>query len=164
MWTYSATDAKTMDTDVDLALKEFTENISGSEAFVNTAKGILVFPALYKAGFLAGVEYGNGTLKIAGKTVEYYNFLGLSVGAQIGVQKTSLLIMFMKDIALEKFRASKGFDLGLVANATVITVGANTALDTTKLGQPILAFAFDQRGLMAGITLEGSKFTKRDPE
>lgn len=163
-WTYSDADAKAIDADVDLVLKEFNESIAGSETFVKSAEGILIFPALYKAGFFGGAEYGNGALRIAGKTAGYYNFAGLSIGPQIGVQKTSLIIMFMKESVLEKFRASTGFELGVDANATVITIGANASLDTTKAGEPILAFVFGQRGLMAGVTLEGSKFTKRDPQ
>ena len=162
--TYSTADAKAMDADVDLVLKEFNESIAGSDTFLKSAKGILVFPALYKAGFIGGAEYGDGVLRIDGKTVGYYNVAKLSVGLQIGVQKTSLILMFMKDSVLEKFQASTGFELGVDANATVITIGANASLDTTKAGEPILAFVFGQRGLMAGITLEGSKFTKREPQ
>ncbi|MBM4124828.1 MAG: lipid-binding SYLF domain-containing protein [Nitrospira sp.] len=151
-----------MDADADFALKEFTEKIAGSEEFLKSAKGILVFPALYKAGFIFGAEYGDGALRVEGKTVGYYNLAAASFGLQAGAQKTSLIIMFMKDLVLEKFQKSSGFELGVDANATLVTVGAQGSLDTTKLGEPILAFAFGQRGLMAGVTLEGAKFTKRD--
>ncbi|TAJ24021.1 MAG: hypothetical protein EPO64_10100 [Nitrospirae bacterium] len=157
-----AADAKGIDADADFALKEFTEKIAGSEEFLKSAKGILVFPALYKAGFIFGAEYGDGVLRIGGKTVGYYNLAAASFGFQAGAQKTSLIIMFMKDLVLEKFQKSSGFELGVDANATLVTVGAQGSLDTTKLGEPILAFAFGQRGLMAGVTLEGAKFTKRD--
>lgn len=158
----SAADAKEIDADVDLALKEFTEKIAGSEEFLKSAKGILVLPSVYKAGFVFGAEYGEGALRVGGKTVGYYSMAAASFGFQLGAQKTSLIMMFMKDAALEKFQKSAGFELGVDANATLITVGAGGSLDTTKLAEPILAFVFSQRGLMAGLTLEGSKFTKLD--
>ena len=158
----SAADAKEVDADVDLTLKEFQENITGSDEFIKTAKGILVFPAVYKAGFIGGAEYGEGALRVNGKTVGYYNVVGLSFGFQIGVQKTSVILMFMKDAVLEKFRSSSGFELGVDAGATLITVGARGSLDTTKLAQPILAFVFSQKGLMADLVLKGAKITKLD--
>lgn len=158
----AAADAKEIDADVDLAVKEFVEKVAGSEEFLKSAKGVLVFPAVYRAGFIFGAEYGEGALRVAGKTVGYYNLATASIGFQIGAQKTSLIMMFMKDAALEKFRASTGFELGVDANATIITVGAQGSLDTTKLAEPILAFVFSQKGLMGGVTLEGSKFTKLD--
>jgi lipid-binding SYLF domain-containing protein len=156
----SAAEAKEIDADVDLTLKEFTEKVTGTEEFFKSAKGILVFPAVYKAGFIGGAEYGEGALRINGKTVGYYNVVGLSFGFQIGVQKTSVILMFMKDAVLEKFQASKGFELGVDAGATLVTVGARGSLDTTKLAEPILAFVFSQKGLMADLVLKGAKFTK----
>ncbi len=157
-----AADAKAIDSDADVTLKDFAEKITGSDEFLKTAKGVLVFPAIYKAGFIFGAEYGDGALRINGKTVEYYNTAAASFGFQIGAEKTALILMFMKDAALEKFRKSAGFELGVDASATLVTVGAKGSLDTTKLAEPILAFVLNQRGLMAGVTLEGAKFTKLD--
>lgn len=157
-----AADAKDIDAEVDLTLKEFADKVSGSDEFLKTAKGLLVFPAVYKAGFVFGAEYGNGALRVDGQTVEYYNIASATWGLQIGAEKTALILMFMKDAPLEKFRKSLGFELGVDAGATLVTVGAKGSLDTTKTAEPILAFVFNQRGLMAGVTLEGSKFTKLD--
>jgi lipid-binding SYLF domain-containing protein len=157
-----AADAKEIDADVDLALKEFQEKMTGSGEFFKIAKGVLVFPAVYKAGFFIGAEYGNGALRVGGKSVGYYNVASASFGLQIGAQKTTLILMFMKDQVLEKFQASSGFEIGVDAGATLVTVGAGTSLDTTKTGEPILAFIFDQKGLMAGVSLKGAKFTKLD--
>lgn len=157
-----AADAKAIDADVDVTLKDFAEKVTGSDDFLKTAKGILVFPAIYKAGFIFGAEYGEGALRINGKTVDYYNTVAGSFGFQIGAEKTALILMFMKEAALEKFRKSAGFELGVDASATLVTVGAKGSLDTTKLAEPILAFVLNQRGLMAGVTLEGAKLTKLD--
>lgn len=158
----AAADAKEIDANVDLAMKEFVEKVTVSEALLKSAKGILVFPSVYKAGLIFGGEYGEGALRVAGKTVGYYNVAAASFGLQLGAQKMSLIIMFMNDTVMEKFQRSTGFQLGVDANAALITVGAEGSLDTTKLAEPILAFAFGQRGLMAGLTLEGLKFTKLD--
>jgi lipid-binding SYLF domain-containing protein/uncharacterized caspase-like protein len=161
-------DAKAIDADVernvDQTLKEFSRNISGAQEYLKDAKGVLVFPSVYKAGFIWGVEYGKGALRVGGKTVGYYNLSTVSFGLQVGVQKSSLIMTFMEDSVLEKFQSRTGFELGLDGNVTVFTVGAGGSLDTTKLGEPIRAFVFDRQGLIAGITLEGSKFTKLDFE
>jgi len=157
-----AADAKAIDADVDLALQEFNEKIAGSEGFLKSAKGILVFPAVYQAGFIGGMRYGKGALRVNGKTVDYYNLVGISYGFQAGFQTTSLILMFMKGEALEKFRTSSGFEIGGEAGATLVAVGGQLSLDTTKLGEPILAVAFNQRGLMVDLVVQGSKFTKLD--
>lgn len=157
-----AADAKEIDAEVDLTLREFTEKITGSDEFLKHAKGVLVFPAIYKAGFIFGAEYGSGALRVNGKTVDYYNLVGITFGLQAGVQQTSLILMFMKDEALAKFQNSSGFELGGEAGATLVAVGGQLSLDTTKLGQPVLAVAFDQRGLMVDLVVQGSKFTKLD--
>ncbi|MBM4134227.1 MAG: hypothetical protein FJ245_10695 [Nitrospira sp.] len=83
----SATDAKAIDADVDVTLKDFSEKVTGSEDFLKTAKGILVFPAIYKAGFIFGAEYGNGALRVNGKSVDYYNTVAASFGFQIGAKR-----------------------------------------------------------------------------
>jgi len=157
-----AADAKEIDADVDLALKEFTEKVPGMEDLLKNAKGLLVMPAVYKAGFFFGGEYGEGALRVGGKTVGYYNLAAASFGFQIGAQKTSFILMFMKDTVLEKFQKSSGFELGVDAGATLVTVGAKTSLDTTKTTEPILAFVFSQKGLMGDLSLKGAKFTKLD--
>jgi len=160
--------AKAIDADVernvDQTLKEFSRNISGAQEYLRDAKGVLVFPSVYKAGFIFGVETGKGALRVGGKTVGYYNLSTVSFGFQIGVQKSSLIMTFMEDSALEKFQSRMGFELGIDGNVTVFTVGAGGSLDTTKIAEPIRAFVFDRQGLIGGITLEGSKFTKLDPE
>ena len=157
-----ATDAKAIDAEVDLVLQEFNEKIAGSEDFLKSAKGILVVPAVYQAGFIWGMRYGKGALRVNGKTVDYYNLVGISFGLQVGVQQTSLILMFMKDEALEKFRNSSGLEIGVEASVTLIAVGGYGSLDTTKVGEPILAIVFSPRGLMADLVLQGSKITKLD--
>jgi len=81
-------------------------------------------------------------------------------GAQIGAQEKDIILVFMNDAALKKFRASKNWQAGVDAQVTLVNVGADESLDTTKFKQPVIGFVFGHKGLMAGATIEGSKFTK----
>ena len=104
--------------------------------------------------------YGEGALRIGGKTVAYYSLAGGSVGFQIGAQKTNLILVFMDEEALKQFRRSSGWKAGLDGSVAFIDVGTGKSLDTLSFQDPIVAFVFGQRGLMANATVEGAKFTK----
>ena len=118
------------------------------------------FPIAFKAGFVIGGEYGEGALRIGGKTVDYYSTVAGSWGLQIGGQKKTVILVFMQDEALKKFRAASGWKAGVDGSVALITVGAGEAIDTTNIKDPIVGFVLDQKGLMANLTFEGSKYTK----
>lgn len=158
---YAAT-AKEIDVSVDVALKRFQNEIKGGKEFIKSAKGVLVFPSVYKAGFVIGGEYGEGALRIGGKTVDYYNTVAGSWGLQIGAQKKTVILAFMTAQALKDFRNSSGWKAGVDGSVALITVGAGESIDSTNIKDPIVGFVFGQKGLMANLTLEGSKFTKMD--
>ena len=155
-----AATAKEIDVSVDVALERFNKEVKGAKEFLKSAKGVLVFPSVYKAGFVIGGEYGEGALRIGGKTVDYYSTIAGSWGLQIGGQKKTVILVFMQDEALKKFRASSGWKAGVDGSVALITVGAGEAIDTTNIKDPIVGFVFGQKGLMANLTLEGSKYTK----
>ena len=117
---------------------------------------------MIKAGIGIGGEYGEGVLRIGGKTAAYYSTAAASIGLQLGVQKKSIIIVFLTSEALSKFRNSKGWEVGVDGSVAFIKVGAGGSLETTTINDPIVAFAFGQKGLMYNLTLEGSKFTKLD--
>jgi len=121
---------------------------------------VLVFPSVVKAGIGLGGEYGEGALLIDGKTADYYSTASASIGLQLGIQKKSIVIIFMEDDALKGFRSKSGWKAGVDASIAVVAVGAGGAADTTRYQQPILGFIFGQKGLMYNVSLEGSKFTK----
>ncbi|GAG21010.1 unnamed protein product, partial [marine sediment metagenome] len=123
-------------------------------------KGVLVFPKVFKAGFGIGGEYGEGALRIKDKTVDYYNTTAASIGFQLGGQKKTIIIAFMQEDALKKFREASGWKVGVDASVAVIAIGAGGAIDTASINEPIIAFVLDQKGLMYNLTLEGSKITK----
>jgi lipid-binding SYLF domain-containing protein len=153
-----------IDASVSVALKKFATSVKGGEAFLKAAKGELVIPRIKQAGFVVGGKYGNGALRVGGKSVGYYNLAAGSVGLQIGAQEFNVLLCFMDEEALKKFRSSSGWQVGIDGQVALITIGAGGSVDTTKLKEPIVGFVFGQKGLMADISLEGLKFTKTNPE
>lgn len=156
---YGAT-AKEINVRVDGALKQFTSQVRGANEFLKAAKGVLVFPGVIKAGFGIGGEYGEGALRIHNKSVAYYSIASASIGFQFGAQKKDIILVFMQQQALNKFRHSSGWKVGVDGSVTLINVGAGTSLDTMKINEPIVGFVVGRKGLMYNLTLEGSKITK----
>jgi lipid-binding SYLF domain-containing protein len=154
-----AASGKTIDARVDNTLEEFKE-IKGANTVIKKAEGLLVFPKVFKAGIGIGGEYGEGALRIKGKTVGYYNTAAASIGFQLGGQKKTIILAFMDKGALDDFRNSTGWKVGVDASVAVIAVGVGGAINTAELNQPIVGFVFDQKGLMYNLTLEGAKITK----
>jgi lipid-binding SYLF domain-containing protein len=145
---------------VNDALSDFKTDISGADEVLAKAKGVLVFPLIRKGGFGIGGEYGQGALRVQGKTEAYYSTAAASIGLQIGGQSRRQIIVFLDQTALDKFRASEGWEIGVDASVAVVTVGVGGAIDTTQINQPIVAFVFDNKGLMYNLSLEGSKISQ----
>jgi len=156
----AAKSAKEIDASVDVALEEFQKDIKGAKEFLNGAKGVLVFPSVLKAGVGIGGEYGEGALRIGGKTVDYYSTAAASIGFQLGAQSKRIIIVFMNSDALKNFRESQGWEAGVDGSVALVTLGAGGAIDTTTIKEPIVGFIFSNKGLMYNLTLEGSKYTK----
>ena len=156
----SGADAEVIDAKVNVALKRYYKQVDGAKEFADNAKGILVMPGVVKAAFIIGGEYGEGALRINGKTADYYNIVSGSFGFQIGAEAKDIVIAFMTPEALQGFRAGKGWEAGLDGNVALITVGAGERVDTQTIKDPIVGFVFDVKGLMADISLKGAKFTK----
>jgi lipid-binding SYLF domain-containing protein len=155
---------KEINASVDVALDRFVKNVKGGEEFLKAAKGVLVIPRVMQAGFIVGGKYGDGALRIGGNSVDYYNLAAGSLGLQIGAQESNVLLCFMDEAALRKFRASNGWQAGVDGSVVLVDIGAGGSVDTTKMKEPIVGFVFGQKGLMANISLEGLKFTKISPQ
>ncbi len=151
--------AREIEANVDAALKLF-EQVKGGKELLEKAKGVLVLPGVFKAGLIVGGEYGEGALRIGGKTVDYYSIAAGSVGLQIGAQKKNVLIFFMEEDALKTFRASAGWKVGADGSVAALHLGAGVSIDSTQVENPIVSVIFGQRGLMANATIEGAKLTK----
>lgn len=160
--TACAADAREIDISVDVALENFKKEVGGADEFLANAKGYLVFPSVVKAGIGVGGEYGEGALRMGGTTVDYYSTASASIGFQLGVQKKSLILVFLSSEALEKFRNSEGWEIGVDGSVALVTVGAGGSIDTTSIKDPVVGFVFGQKGLMYNLTLEGTKITKLD--
>jgi lipid-binding SYLF domain-containing protein len=128
------------------------------------AKGILVFPGVVKAGFLVGAQYGSGgALFKNGRTAGYYNILAGSYGLQAGVQSFSYALFFMDNASLNYLNRSEGWEIGVGPSIVVVDEGVARSLTSTTLQSGVYAFIFDQKGLMAGLGLQGSKISRIDP-
>jgi lipid-binding SYLF domain-containing protein len=149
-----------IDKRVDKALAEFRSDVKGADAVIAKSVGVLVFPSIKKAGIGVGGEYGEGALRIGGRTVSYYSTAAASIGFQLGAQARRQILVFLDQSALDKFRSSDNWEIGVDGSVTVVVVGAGGQIDATKLNQPIVAFIFDSKGLMYNLALEGSKITR----
>ncbi len=147
-------------TDARSALETLYAKSDEAKALSAKAKGILVFPGIVKGGFLVGGQFGEGALFVDGKTTGYYNTIQLSYGYQAGIQKYGYALFLMTDSAMEWIDKSDGWEIGTGPSIVVMDVGAARSFSTTTLQSEIYAFFFDQKGLMAGIGLQGTKITK----
>jgi lipid-binding SYLF domain-containing protein len=155
-----AASAKEIDIKVDATLKRFAKEVTGGSEFLRQARGVLVFPSVIKAGIGIGGEYGEGALRIGGKTVDYYSTAAASIGFQLGAQSKSVVIVFLQSAALKEFRNSSGWKAGVDGSVALVEWGAGEDINTVDIKDPIVGFVFSNKGLMYNLTIEGSKFTK----
>ena len=158
-----ASAAARIDRDADVALTNLYDSVPKARELAEQAKGILVFPSIVKAAFIGGAQYGKGALREADRTVGYYSSLAASYGLQAGVQTFGYALFFMNEAALSYLDRSAGWEVGVGPSIVVLDHGKAKALTTTTLKHDIYAFIFSQKGLMAGLGLQGSKITKINP-
>ena len=158
--TASAATAKEIDVSVDVSIERFYKDVKGAKAFADAAKGMLVLPNVKKAGFIVGGQYGEGALRVFGRSAGYYSLVSGSFGLQAGAQAMDIIIVFMTEEALRNFETSPGWEAGVDGNIALIDIGAGGSIDTTTVKEPIVAFVFDVKGLMADLSLKGAKFTR----
>ncbi|MEA3120286.1 MAG: hypothetical protein QOI13_3556 [Paraburkholderia sp.] len=151
---------QSIDSDVSSTLARLYGTVHGSRELVANARGLLVFPSVLSAGFWFGGQYGQGALRVGGQTSGYYSMAGASFGLQIGAQSKAIVMLFMVQEALDKFTDSLGWAAGVDATVAVLKVGANGNVDTSTALSPIEAFVLTNAGLMAGVSLEGTKISR----
>jgi lipid-binding SYLF domain-containing protein len=142
-----ATTGSSLNRDADEALGVFRQQVNGSEVFLAQAAGYLVFPKVYKAGVGVGGESGEGVLRVGGSTVAYYRTTSGSVGFQLGAQAKSIVIAFMTREALDKFRNSEGWTVGVDGSVALIDVGIGKRIDSQNIRDPVVGFIFGSKGL-----------------
>ena len=157
-----AASAAKIDAESNKALEVFREDVNGADVFLNQAAGYLIFPRVIKAGIGIGGETGEGALRVGGQTIAYYRTSAGSVGFQLGAQAKSIVIAFMTQESLQKFRDSSGWKVGVDGSVALIDLGAGKTIDSNNIKDPVVGFIFGSKGLMYNLTLEGSKFSKLD--
>ncbi|MDO6562191.1 YSC84-related protein [Amphritea sp. 1_MG-2023] len=156
----SAASAQEIEAKVNQALQALYQHSSAGQTLTQKAVGVLVFPEVIKAGVGIGGEYGEGALRVGGKTVAYYNVAAASIGFQLGAQIKSQVLLFMTPDALTQFRNSHGWEAGVDGSVALASLGAGGTLDSHTLQQPIIGFIFSNKGLMYNLSIEGSKITR----
>ncbi len=155
-----AATAAEINRDVKIALEKLYTKTSSAKTLGEKAKGILVFPGIIKGGFIVGGQYGEGALLKGGKTAGYYNTVQASYGFQAGIQKYGYALFLMTDSAMSWIDKSDGWEIGVGPTIVVVDTGAAKSMTTTTLQAEIYAFFFDQKGLMGGLGLQGTKITQ----
>jgi lipid-binding SYLF domain-containing protein len=152
--------AAEIERDAQKALGDLYAKSPSAKTMGEKAIGVLVFPGIVKGGFIVGGQYGEGALIKDGKTVAYYNTVAASYGLQAGLQKFGYALFFMTDSALKWLDKSDGWEIGVGPSIVVVDVGAAASITSTTAQSDIYAFFFDQKGLMAGLGLQGTKITR----
>ena len=159
-----AASAAQLDKKATAAMKQLLASHESARILAKEARGILVFPQIVKGGFLFGGQFGDGALRERGRTTGYYRSVAASYGLQAGVQSFGYALFFMNDSALSYFRKSHGFELGVGPSLVVLDKGAAGALTSTTARSDVYAIFFDQKGLMGGIGIQGTKITEIHPD
>jgi lipid-binding SYLF domain-containing protein len=159
-----AASASAIDRDARAALAKLYKQTPGAKALADKAVGVLVFPSIVKGGFIIAGQFGDGALRKHGKTVAYYRSLAASYGFQAGAQVFGYVLFFMDEDSLRYLDRSEGFELGTGPSLVVLDAGFGKNLSTTTLQRGVYAFIFDQRGLMGGVGIQGTKITRINPD
>ena len=146
-----------IDAGADSALLRLYEQATGSRELVSSAQGVLVFPAVVSAGLVVGGTHGSGALRKAGRTSGYFSMTAASFGLLAGAQSKSVFILFMTQEALGRFEGSNGWTAGVDGSVALISVGANTGVNTRDVQQAIIGFVLTNAGFMADFSMNGTR-------
>src|ERR1700761_6892949 len=151
---------QSIDSSVDGTMSRLYTTVRGSRELVAKARGVLVFPSVIQVGFVVGGQYGEGSLRVGGSTAGYYSTISGSFGLTAGAQSKALIFLFMTQDALDRFRAADGWSVGADASVALVKVGANGVVDSTTATAPVEVFVLTNAGLMADVSLAGTKVTR----
>ena len=155
-----AATAEDLNKDADQALKTLYRTNPVAEHISKQARAVLVFPKIIKAGLVFGGSYGEGVLKDGPKIVNYYNSVSGSWGLQAGAQSYGYVMFLMNNKAVDYINKSEGWEIGVGPTVVIVNEGVAKNLSTSTLKDDAYAFIFDQEGLMAGVSIEGTKISK----
>ncbi|HEY2386956.1 MAG TPA: lipid-binding SYLF domain-containing protein [Candidatus Binatia bacterium] len=155
-----AATAGELNRDARSALNKLYQKQASSKVLAQKAKAILVFPSMVKAGFMFGGQIGEGVLLKGGKPVAYYSSVAASYGFQAGIQSFGYALFFMNEAAIQQLNATNGFEIGVGPSIVLVDEGIGRSITSNTLTSDVYAFIFDQRGLMAGLGIQGSKISR----
>jgi lipid-binding SYLF domain-containing protein len=155
-----AADRTALEREARTAYQKLTAKVMAAKALSRDAVAVLVFPKITKAGLVVGGQYGDGVLFRDGVVAGYYNTSGASYGLQAGAQQFGYAMFFMNEKALDSLRQNEGLEVGVGPSIVVVDQGMGKSLTTKTATEDIYAFIFSQKGLMAGIGLQGNKITQ----
>ena len=158
-----AASAGEIDRDANRALSLLYKTTPGARALADKSQAILIFPSIVKGGFIVAGHFGDGALRQRGRTVGYYRSLAASYGFQAGAQSFGYVLFFMDKASLAYLKKSDGWELGTGPSLVVLDKGFAKNFSTTTMQKGVYAFIFNQKGLMGGIGIQGSKITKITP-
>jgi lipid-binding SYLF domain-containing protein len=159
----SAAQRSEIDAGVNATFPRLYQSVPASRQLVERAAGVLVFPSVLAVSLGVGVEHGDGALRVSGKTAGYYATTSGSIGLQAGAQSQAIVLLFMTPESLAKFRNSNGWTVGADATVAIANVGANGGIDTITAQAPVIGFVLTNSGVMAGVSLEGTKVSRINP-
>jgi lipid-binding SYLF domain-containing protein len=145
------------------ALNSLLSSNPAARVAATKAKAILVFPRIVKGGFIVAGQHGDGALLVNGKAVGFYTTVAASYGFQAGLQKFGYAMFFMTDSSLNYLHSSGGWEVGTAPSLVVVDTGIARSLSTTTLKKGIYVFFFNQKGLMGGLGVQGTKITEYTP-
>lgn len=159
-----AASAREIDAKATQALTTLYKTTPGAKALADRAKAVLIFPSIVKGGFIVAGQFGDGVLRKGGKSIAYYRSIAASYGFQAGAQSFGYVLFFMDDESLRYLDKSDGWELGSGPSLVVLDQGFGKNLSTTTLQEGVYAYIFDQKGIMGGVGLQGSKITRITPD
>jgi lipid-binding SYLF domain-containing protein len=154
-----ATQRQAIDSAADNALARLYQEVPGSQEIVASAKGVLIFPSFVSAGFIVGGAHGRGVMREAGKSTGYFSMTEGSFGWLAGAQSQAVFILFMTENALKQFQASNGWTAGVDGSVALLSAGANAQVTTQTAQQPVVGYVLTNAGLMANVSVNGSRIT-----
>ena len=146
--------------DANQALQLLYKTNPAAAQLGRSARAVLIFPSIVKAGFVFGGAYGEGVLQSGAVIDGYYNSFTGSWGLQAGAQSYGYAVFLMTDKAVEYIHATHGWEIGTGPTIVIVDAGVAQNLTTSTLKNDAYAFIFDQQGLMAGVSIEGTKISR----
>ena len=144
-------------------MRKLYQGTPGAKELGEKAVGVLIFPSIKKGGFIIGGQFGDGVLRKRGKTIGYYRSLAASYGLQAGGQAFSYVLFFMDNASLQYLDKSEGWEVGVGPSLVVLDEGFGKVMSTTTMQSGVYAYVFGQKGVMAGLGIQGTKITKIHP-